>query len=334
MDSASYETDRFLKLLTDALRAGPGSPAWHEAVREVRTGGLEGADEMRLLLDARERLQSGKDYRTIRAGEGFTRKLMGNIAAERDSGADGRRLSTARLIAIVSGLAVVAAAIALCVMLSRGGNNPAPPPAETAPAELLAVFTKTELTSTFAGGIPADWRAFGALGVTTRGGELRSESPKREDLKAGASLGGGIVSVNGRRDAFAIEADIRMDRAPDHLAVEVFVADEAEFGAGAAMAPREAAGWVQGRQVKAVAIEGDALPKTLGEARDVPGSRVKLTVKVDRQFVVVEADGKLVFAGRHNLQEDRPRYAGIRFLVRGSDRLDSVGVERVRVLRP
>ena len=39
MSQTNIEADPFLKLLTDALRAGPGSPEWHQAVAQLREGG-------------------------------------------------------------------------------------------------------------------------------------------------------------------------------------------------------------------------------------------------------------------------------------------------------
>ena len=44
------EKDPFLVLLSDALRAGPGSPQWHDAVAALRQKGLDGTDEHRLLI--------------------------------------------------------------------------------------------------------------------------------------------------------------------------------------------------------------------------------------------------------------------------------------------
>ena len=74
------EPDAFLNLLTDALRAGPASRAWAEALEQLRSRGdgigKAQTDEYKLLLDAREALASGKDYREVRAGTGFTRRLF------------------------------------------------------------------------------------------------------------------------------------------------------------------------------------------------------------------------------------------------------------------
>src|SRR5947199_10863707 len=74
-DSLDLQSDQFMTLLTDALRSGPGSPEWHQAVKILRASD-QNVDEYTLLYSAREHLESGKDYRSVRAGTGFTRKVL------------------------------------------------------------------------------------------------------------------------------------------------------------------------------------------------------------------------------------------------------------------
>src|SRR5260370_130598 len=102
---ADIEKDPFLILLTDALRAGPGSPEWREAVSKLKTAG-ENGDEYRLLVEARESLESGKDYRSVRAGPGFTKKLLTNI--DREQPPAKRTVPVAGLIAILAGAVILA----------------------------------------------------------------------------------------------------------------------------------------------------------------------------------------------------------------------------------
>ena len=90
MPALDFESDQFLQLLSDALRAGPGSPEWHEAVESLRSNGTTSADEYRLLINARENLEKGKDYRSVRAGPGFSHKL--NTALDEQSSRGPRRL--------------------------------------------------------------------------------------------------------------------------------------------------------------------------------------------------------------------------------------------------
>src|SRR2546423_13445125 len=102
------ENDEFLKLLAEALRSGPGSPEWHEAVQKLRAGGAgrADADEYRLILQAREDLESGKGYRAVRAGPGFTKKVMEQV--EREEIGKGPRMSSAGVITLLSAAAILA----------------------------------------------------------------------------------------------------------------------------------------------------------------------------------------------------------------------------------
>ena len=112
MPPANMETDPFFTLLTDALRAGPGSPQWHDAIASLRQQGLEGADEHRLLIEARENLESGREFRAVRAGPGFTRKLMSEIEKE-PAGGHKNGIPTATLIAIICGLLIVVGGVVI-----------------------------------------------------------------------------------------------------------------------------------------------------------------------------------------------------------------------------
>src|SRR5580704_15943114 len=84
-----FESDQFLKLLTDALRAGPGSPTWHTVVARLRQSEPASAaaldsesGQWQALISVRENLESGKSYRSVRAGPGFRRRVMDRIDAE------------------------------------------------------------------------------------------------------------------------------------------------------------------------------------------------------------------------------------------------------------
>ena len=118
--STDSTPDPFFHLLSEALRAGPGSAQWGEAVAQLRDGGVEGADEYRLLVRAREDLESGRDFRKVTAGPGFTRKLLDAVERE---GTRRNGLPTATIIGLVSALVILAVVLTLVVVLSRGGGG-------------------------------------------------------------------------------------------------------------------------------------------------------------------------------------------------------------------
>ena len=62
---------------------------------------------------------------------------------------------------------------------------------------------------------------------------------------------------------------------------------------------------------------------------------IRLLVKIDRRFAVVECDGKQLYAGPHGLSADAQRWPGVRFLTRGPEKgLEDIAVQSLRVLKP
>src|SRR2546421_8100566 len=120
-ETIDLQSDEFMTLLTDALRAGPGSPEWSQAVKALRASN-QNMDEYTLLYTAREHLESGKDYRSVRAGPGFTRKLLGGIEQESQSGTG---VPTASIIALLAAVTILVGVVFEGYnLLKSGGNNP------------------------------------------------------------------------------------------------------------------------------------------------------------------------------------------------------------------
>ena len=64
-------------------------------------------------------------------------------------------------------------------------------------------------------------------------------------------------------------------------------------------------------------------------------------IKMSKQFVIVEKDGQQLYAGPHGLSQEKPRFAGIRFLTKGAERperaeraAEDLNVPSVRILKP
>src|SRR5882672_8439745 len=119
MTETQFDSDQFLKLLTEALRAGPGSPQWHEAVNQLKNSSVADADEFRMLINAREHLESGRDYRSIRAGAEFTRKVMSAI--DQEAAAQAPSPPSAAIIAIVAAAGIIAIVTIVTILWYRGG---------------------------------------------------------------------------------------------------------------------------------------------------------------------------------------------------------------------
>src|SRR3954465_12530548 len=160
MSKTAEPSDDFMELLTDALRAGPGSPEWHQAVGELRKqGGNPAADEYKLLWTARERLASGKQYRSVKAGPGFTRKLMDGLERLPAAGRKTRSAPVATLIALASLLVI----IGVIAVVAWWSYNTAPDHSATKEDLTTLVFTQTILDTDFATSLPEGWRTIGSL---------------------------------------------------------------------------------------------------------------------------------------------------------------------------
>jgi len=160
MDTAAFENDSILTLLTDALRRGPGSPQWHDAVQRLRGDGIAGADEMRLLMTVRERLAAGQHYREVRAGPGFTRDLFEKLdAAERDAAAakNFSGVSPSAWVAMVSAVLLIIAAGYGIFALTRSPAN------DTTTSLATRIFATPVHAWAFTDGLPKDWVATGTL---------------------------------------------------------------------------------------------------------------------------------------------------------------------------
>ncbi|MGN6507237.1 MAG: hypothetical protein ACTHM6_16910 [Tepidisphaeraceae bacterium] len=193
MEATPLDSDAMLKLLSDALRRGPGSPEWREAVTQVGQANGPGADEYRLLLKARERLESGREYRQVRAGPAFTRSVFENLD---QSPADGRRAPKP---------AVLIGMLCLVIILVAGGAllmNLLQPRPDAELGKLQAqLFSTPQARWVFDQDIPSELHTAGSLKLISRDGllrvagapdklpaEARIESTTPIDLAAGACV--------------------------------------------------------------------------------------------------------------------------------------------------
>ena len=209
MNATEFDTDALLKLLSDALRRGPGSPEWHDAVARFADANGPGADEYRLLLRARERLESGKEYRQVRAGPAFTRSVFERL------GEPERHPSDAPRPAVLIGL------LCLILILAGGGvllmHVIQSKPNDAQQAQLDAqLFSVPKLQWTFDDGMPADLKTSGALKLGTRNDAL-GIVPQKTPLPAE-----GIVVANDPIDLAAgvcLEAQVMYQLGSTSMAV-------------------------------------------------------------------------------------------------------------------
>lgn len=320
MGKAVEHNDPFMELLTDALRAGPGSPEWHQAVGELRKRGGSAADEYSLLWTARERLASGKEYRSVKAGAGFTRKVMEGI--ERlpvGKGQKARSVPVAAVIALASVLVLVGvvAVVGYWMYGSAGGQAPAKEDLSS------VVFIQTVVDDQFADTIqPSVWTHIGGLPVTANDG-----------LHAGAATstgytGGGVLltSAVSTGEPFAVDVELE-GKGGEGLIPQVFVTDQPQFHLDRGTGSHELVWTLQDGQAQVVLPDGH-----VAATWDGAGAHPTTTVHVvvGRDSAIVQTDGRQLWAGSHGLGADRPRYVGVRFLAKAGAKGDVV-IKSVRV---
>ena len=329
MTETQFDSDQFLKLLTEALRAGPGSPQWHEAVNQLKNSSVADADEYRMLINAREHLESGRDYRSIRAGPEFTRKVMSAI--DQESAAAAPSAPSAGIIALLAAGGIVAVIAIVAVIWYRGGP-PQPSPSDLANIVFAQTIVSTDFTQTQA--IPPEWRTLGLPPVIAS----RSRGLGAPQVRAGVGddkdyRGGGIYSASGipPTQTFAFEATIHQYRVSENVAVQIFITDAPDFDKNpTASSPHELVCYVLNGTIIIAKPDG-SIQGTGTKAKDVNHIQIKL----DKQFVLIENDGQTLYSGTHGLAPDKARYPGVRFLVKPSEKpLEDLTVHSVRILKP
>lgn len=332
MPTLDFESDRFLQLLTDALRAGPGSPEWHEAVAALRANdnGNENdrktaaKDEYQLLLEARQHLESGKEYRSVRAGPGFTRKLNDAIEDESASAKKNPSAPTTGIVAIASALLLLAAAGVLCYLLFPDG-------VPTAALEKLSntYFYVPALDVDFDSSLPDSLKQIGSL-------PLETENGLHPIRAAGSMTGGGVIWSQpiAAGQAVAIETALRINRPSDDLIAELFITDSPDLSPERGTSSHELVWLYQAGQAKVVLPSG-AVQSAAQANRDFRGT-IPIRVAIDRDVVIVEQSGKQIWAGRNQLDPSKPRTIGLRFLKTGDDQNPQPAMEFVslKVTKP
>ena len=322
MTELDFESSQ-LQLITEALRAGPGSPAWREALALIEHS--PDADEFKVLYAARERLASGQKYREVRAGAGFTRKVFDAIEQEQSADeANAAAVPSANLIAALSALVILAILGIIAFFVIPRSKVP-----DARDDLAQTYFVNTQAQSSFDSDLGADWSAFGKLAVEAHSG-LR---PILKDLNASSFSGGGVVYQRAlpADQPVAIAAALRIPKPGENLILQVFVTDDKTFAGESATSPHEVVCQVRGSEVSVYLPGGSAAP-TRG-AKIQPGQRTDIRLSVNRAQAAVDVNGQRLWTGAHQLDPAAPRAVGVRFVAQGDiPPADVPVVETIRVL--
>jgi hypothetical protein len=318
MTEVEFESDAFLALLTDALRAGPGSPQWHEAVVRLRAGGIDHADEYRLLIRAREHLESGKEYRSVRAGPGFSNRLM--AAIEEESAPAAGRTAPNTAIALLSAGVMLVVVVVIGYFLWVSGH----PSAGSAGGTTL--LTETVASVGPSGTLPADWKTIGRLEMA-----LAKNSIKPSPTTNPADAGGGVTWRRelDPREPFAVVAAIKSQKPENELVAQVFVTDQPDFSEDNGTTGHELVWLLHGNNAQVILPGGRV--ETQWEVPINPRDTIVIRLSIEGDQAGVDIGGKRIWSGTSGLAPGEPKYVGVRYLRRGGSGADDVVFQWVRV---
>jgi hypothetical protein len=323
-EATDLSSEEFMKLLTDALRNGPGSPEWHQAVAVLGKCGSD-ADEYRQLVEAREHLESGKGYRQIRAGPVFTRKVMDGI--ERPETGRPRRMTLASIIVGLSTVVIVGTiAVVLYLVWPRPAN------VEEMVQRLGGTqWTEGSATSKFDGPLDSSWRKVGTLNVATGAGLKPGPAPS---LPGDEYRGGGIVSAAAlpADEPLAMQADVRVLKPGDEVITQIFVTNGTLFTPEKATSDHELVVQIKG-SAASVALPDGRIAAQFAKAAEGFRDPFAVRIAMNKGVCIVDVAGKRLWAGEHQLGGDAPRYVGVRFLRKGKGTSDVVVIESVQLLK-
>lgn len=319
--STDINSEAFQEVLGEALRSGPGSPAWKQAVDTLREAGAQG-DEYALLCRAREDLESGKDYRTIHAGAGFTRKLMDQIEHEQPPRWS---LPSANIIAVAAVAAIVIAIVAVSWLIFTPATH------TRTIAELQEIFCVTPIVDAqFGPDLPNHFAKLGQLPIAKN---QRGLSIDARTAKADQHLGGGVYYTQPlpADGTYAIETTLELANPKTTLIAQLFVTDEAAFSPDKGISPHELVCLVESGRLRVMLPDG----QTAGEAPLTldAGSLATIRLKLSSGLAIIEHGGKTVWAGPYHLA-GAGRYVGLRYLARGDQDGGDVAVRALRIMKP
>jgi hypothetical protein len=320
-----FETDPQLIALTDALRAGPASPQWREAVNALRAKGGDQADEYLLLCTAREHLASGRSYRELHAGPGFSRKVMQAVEQEQ-AGGPSRVTPTAGLIALLSAVVVIGLLVAAGYVLWQSKGTKGRPQADLSQVYFTETVLKLSLDAA-----PEGWRSIGALPLRFEGGLRPGDAPATDAEFVGGALLWEQSVLSSK--PMQIEVQLRVPAPESKLVAQVFVTDDPSLSDVRATSPHELA-WTYRAGAPTVALaSGRVEPETFKP--DARQQTLNVRIQFDAQSAAIDTGGKRLWSGEHGLDGGKPRFIGVRFLAPAGEKADpTASFESIQLKKP
>jgi hypothetical protein len=325
-EAEGQPSGELFELLTDALRAGPDSQQWLEATQRLRAD--PNADEYKLLLEARQRLESGKAYRTVRGSRQLAETVMAAVAAE--SAAIPRRLTARTLVRIAALAAVIIITVAGAVIwLMLGDSGLRPQQTVFIPRSAVPHMVTPAGFQSFENVMPAGWSMIGTLRVKADHGLHLAKGPKQLDQFGGLIWQDPLAASR----PFKLEARIRYLGAAG-VAPEVFLTDQAAIDDEKPIDPSHEFVWTVMNDRPSVRRADESLASAGQSIAAGVLASLEVEIKVNGSSAVVDTERSGVcshWSGVHLLAGDKPWRLGVRFVVHGERHDDCVTVDAVRL---
>lgn len=332
------DDSQLFERVTEALRAGPGTSAWEEALRALGAAGGDAQAEAELLARVRRHLESGHSWREIGAGEKFTSKLMRQLDEPvKPAGPSITAWIAGLAVFTVVGLGVWGVVSAMRssgsgntgeVNVTGGGSGVGGRPAMP---DVLA-FTSPKVVWDFGSPWPGRTKLVGKLPLQASGDGLRPVIGKLSGGQSEATAAFLEVPLQAS-EPVVVEVTWEMpvlDRLSPGLVAQLFLTNTTTLDGVTTLTETE---WVwqadkTGVRVITPKLEVASLPAL---ARDGDG-RVTLRIILAGERASVESGGQTVWTGDVGVGAQGARFVGVRFL--GKDEV--VGpvptVKMIRVL--
>lgn len=308
METMAFESDAMLKLLTEALRRGPGSPEWHSAVSSLKNLNSPDADEYRMLITARERLESGRAYREVRAGPAFTRELFGQLEA---TPASARCVTLGLVVRLLCLLTLVGAIGVVVMCVAQAGPHDA--------RQLSSRLFVTPVRSWTFDPIPPELHHVGPLPMETRNGGLRTGT---RDISE--PMGGLLYADEPLNLLRGTCVELRFDYRPGPTAVQLTLMSDAIVNGDLVAASKELALVCDNSGVHVSTPVSATAPRALSAGPHL------LRLKVAGGEAVAEVDGQVVWNGAPHMGSRG--FVAVRMIRDG--KANDVTVKSLRVLAP
>ncbi len=331
---SELERQALAEVVAEALRAGPGTPAWRAALGQTEMGSVDATEQLRLLRLVRQRLEQGRSWRAVTAGPDFTAGVMRGIDEHEAAGK--QRSFLARWILG----ACVAVLMAMGVWLAASGRLQSLMPGGGSAGQVDQVFGVTPIFLWQAGDKLDEEMARRAGGATLSIGSDGIRLPLAKGAVDVSDDVGAVLLLEKRLDplrAVALDVDVvRPTGEKGYVEVVVAAADATDgtlrLPGDHGISAHEFTVTVGRKSLMVDDATKHVVEVKLPVEKTTGPLRVRIVIGADENALIV--DGQTVWRGGNGLGNRMVRYVGLRFTGTGEAAGASGAVTRMALYTP